>query len=146
MILDDIRNLECYCSLNPRLARVIQYLKETDLATLPVGHHEIEGEDIFVNIMDCGPKGREDAPIETHNRMTDIQIPISASEEHGWVSRACLPEQAYDEANDVTFYEGLASNYFEVKVGQFAIYFPSDGHAPAITPVGLRKAIFKIRS
>ena len=57
-----------------------------------------------------------------------------------------LPQAAYDADNDISFYEGLATNYFDVKVGQFTIYFPSDGHAPAITPVTTRKAIFKVKA
>ena len=146
MIIDDIQQLGNYSCLNPRFKRVAQFLATTDLTTLPVGHHEIEGEDIFVNIMDCAPKGREDARLETHNRMIDIQIPISAPEEHGWIPRCQLPEAPYDEQADISFYDGLAQNYFMVQPGQFTIYFPQDGHAPAITPVPVRKAIFKIKA
>lgn len=146
MILDDVSNLQAYISLNPRFERVVRFLEQTDLATLPVGHHPIEGEEIFVNIVECGPKSRTEAAIETHNQMVDIQVPISAPEEHGWVSRHQLPEADYDADNDIAFYDGLATNYFQVKVGQLVIYFPADGHAPAITPVPIRKAIFKIKA
>ena len=145
MILDDVFNLQAYVSLNARFARVAHYLQHTDLAALPLGHHQIEGEDIFVNIVESAPKSREEAAIETHNQMIDIQVPISAPEEHGWVSRHQLPEANYDADNDIAFYDGLATNYFHVNVGQFVIYFPADGHAPAITPVPIRKAIFKVK-
>lgn len=145
MVLDSIANLRKYEGLCPRMAQAIHYLETTDLSALPVGHHQIDGEDVFVNIMDCSPKTRAEARIETHNRMLDIQVPISGPEEHGWIARQDLPQADYDEANDIAFYPGLAQTYFEVRPGQFTIYSPTDGHAPAVTSVPVRKAIVKVR-
>jgi beta-galactosidase beta subunit len=38
----------------------------------------------------------------------------------------------------------LAASYFEVKNTMFTIFFPQDGHAPAVTPVTVKKIIVKI--
>ena len=46
---------------------------------------------------------------------------------------------------DITFYEGLATDYLTVKPGMFAIFFPEDAHAPGVTPDGVRKVIVKVR-
>ena len=62
----------------------------------------------------------------------------------GYSPRAILPQAAYDTQNDISFYPGEAENYLRVKPGMFIIFFPEDGHAPAITPVTLKKAIFKL--
>ena len=154
MIIDSIENLGRYASLNPRFATVAEFLRENDLSKLTVGKHTIQGDDIFVNIQDAPVKSRLQARFETHCNMVDIQIPISAEEDHGWTPRKDLPEAAYDAAKDMTLHdpadnaspETLASTYFTLRPGQFAIYFPTDGHAPAVTPTGLRKAIFKVRN
>ena len=46
----------------------------------------------------------------------------------------------------VTFFEGLAETYIAVKPGMFAIFFPQDGHAPGITPDGVKKVIVKVKA
>ena len=47
---------------------------------------------------------------------------------------------------DITFFEGLAETYIAVKPGMFAIFFPQDGHAPGITPDGVKKVIVKVKA
>jgi len=146
MVLDDISQFERYVQLNPLFQKVADFLANNDLSTLEKGKHEIDGEDLFVNIVDAKPKTREEARLETHIKMIDIQIPVSAPEEHGWTPLAALSSAEYDEANDIRFHEGLAQDYFTLRPGQFVIYFPADGHAPAITPNTIRKAIFKVKA
>lgn len=154
MIVDSIENLEQYAVLNPRFAAVAEFLRNHDLSTLSAGKHEIQGDEIFVNVQDAPVKTREEARFETHRQMIDIQVPLSGCEEHGWCPLADLPEAPYDATTDMTLHDpvspapisSLASTYFVLRPGQFAIYFPTDGHAPAITPVPLRKAIFKVKA
>lgn len=145
MILDTIEHLNLYTSLHPFFCDVITFLQEHPLESLSTGHYPIKGEDLFVNIVDAPIKGRDDARLETHRRMIDIQIPISGSEEHGYTPIEQLPEAPYIDADDISFYPGLSTNYYDVHPGQMVIYFPTDGHAPAITGTGLRKAIFKVK-
>lgn len=146
MILDTIENLAKYCPLNPRFKQVCEFIQSTNLAALSNGRHEICGDELFVNIMELSPKGKEDAPIETHNEMTDIQIVISGVEGHGHISRAHLPLADYNRKDDISFYPGEAENYFTLTPGYFVIYFPEDGHAPGICDDKLRKAIFKVKN
>lgn len=83
--------------------------------------------------------------METHNDFIDIQIPLSGEEVMGYMPRTDLPEAAYNAEKDITFYEGLATDYLTVKPGMFAIFFPEDAHAPGVTPDGVRKVIVKVR-
>ena len=153
MIIDSLEVLDRYEGLNPLFKVVVDFIRKTDLTTLPTGKTVIQGDDIYVNVMDAPVKGREEARFETHRDMIDIQVPFDAPEEHGWAPAAMLPQARYDESIDMTLHdpelgmsnEALASTYFTLKPGQFAIYFPTDGHAPAITATGLRKAIFKVK-
>ena len=146
MILDTLSNISLYSQLNPLFPQVVEWLSQHDLNTIPVGHYEIQGSDLFVNIVDSAPKTRQQAKLETHNRMIDIQIAIGGTEEHGYTHRSQLPEAGYDADKDISFYTDAPDGYITMRPGQFVIYFPQDGHAPAITPVTLRKAIFKVRA
>ena len=99
-------------------------------------------------------KSRKEARFESHRRMIDIQVPLSDSEEYGWTPTAALPNGTYDEGCDMTMHdpaapktsEDVTQTYFMLHPGQFAIFFPEDGHAPAITPTGLHKAIIKVKA
>ena len=154
MIVDDIKMFDHYVELNPLFPVVAKFLLTTDLRTLPVGITKIQGDDLFINVQEAPVKSRAQARFETHRRMIDIQVPIGGCEEYGWTPRQALPESPYDEKSDMTFHdpepsqtpESLATTYFTLKPGQFAVFFPEDGHAPAITTTGLRKAIIKVKA
>ena len=146
MVLDLLENLKNYEALNPHFAKVVDFLEKSDLANLPLGRNEICGDLVYANVMDVNPKSKEEAFIEVHRRYIDIQIPISVNEEMGYTPLNELPDASYNETNDAATYPVgmLARDYFNVHKGEFIIFFPQDGHAPAITPVPLRKVVFKI--
>ena len=145
MIVDTLENLEKYTSLNPLFKDVVDFIKTNDLDNLEIGKHLIKGENLFVNIQNAKGKQRDIALIETHKRMIDIQIPLSSSETFGYTPLCDLPNATYNEDKDITKYEGLAETYFTCKPGEFAMFFPQDGHAPCISDeYEIKKAIFKV--
>lgn len=147
MILDTLENLKCYAALNPLIGKVADFVAEHDLSKIPQGKLLIEGENLFGNFSLAKGKTKEGAKLETHNRMIDIQIPISDDETMGYTPRKNLLPQPYDEEKDLTLYEGLAAQYVTVHKGEFAIFFPQDGHAPCVTEAEtLQKVIFKLKA
>lgn len=147
MVIDTLENLEKYVSLNPLFKDVVDFIKSNDLNALETGKHEIKGSDLFVNIQNAKGKSKEKAVLETHKQMIDIQIPLSSAETYGYTPLCCLPEAEYNEVKDITKYEGAADTYITCKPGEFAIFFPQDGHAPCITDAEeIRKAIFKVKA
>ncbi len=145
MIIDSIQNIGLYAHLNPRFSQVADFLATHKLEDMPNGHYELDGQNLFVNIVESQPKKREDAKLETHDEMIDIQILISGSEHHGFCPRAVLPPAAYDQSNDISFYDAAYDSLFAVLPGYAVIYFPEDAHAPAICEQPIRKAIFKVK-
>lgn len=145
MIIDTIENLEKYVSLNPLFKDVIDFIANNDLNKLEDGKHIIKGSDFFVNIQVAKGKTRENALLETHKKMIDIQIPLSTSETYGYTPLKDLPESEYNAEKDITKYSGAADTYVTCKPGEFAIFFPQDGHAPCISDMPeIKKAIFKV--
>ncbi len=144
MVIDKIENLEKYASLNPLFAQAIEFLKSTDLNAHEIGKVKLQGDDLVVNFAQARPKTKEEAKLETHNRFIDIQIPLDGVEVMGYTPRADLPEAEYNAEKDITFYPGLAESYLTIKPGMFAIFFPEDGHAPGVTPDGVKKVIVKV--
>ena len=145
MILDSLDNIGSYASLNPLFAEAIRFLRDTDLAALEPGKIILQPDRLIVNVNAIPPKTAEEAKLETHVEFIDIQVPITAEETMGYTPAEYLPEASYDAATDMTLYPGRAANYFTLKPGMFAVFFPADGHAPGITPTGLKKIIIKVK-
>ena len=154
MIIDDLHEFDRYAGLNPLFPAVAEFLRTTDLNALPTGITKIQGDDLYINVQDAPAKTRRQARFESHRRMLDIQIPLTDSEEYGWTPTAALLRGTYDEASDMTMHdpaaprtaEDVTQTYFRLHPGQFAIFFPADGHAPAISSTGLHKAIIKVKA
>lgn len=145
MVIDRLENLERYVSLNPLFAQAVEFLKSTDLDAHEIGKVVLKEGELMVNFSQARSKTKDEARIETHNNFIDIQIPLSGVELMGYMPRTDLPEAPYNAEKDITFYEGLATDYLTVKPGMFAIFFPEDAHAPGVTPDGVKKVIVKVR-
>ena len=138
--------MDSYKELNPNFAKAIEFIKGNDLSKLPLGRNEICGDLVFANVMEVQPKSKEEACVEVHRRYIDIQIPISGDEVMGYIPLCELPAPDYNENDDAALYSATipARDYFNVKNDQFVIFFPQDGHAPAITPVVVKKVVVKV--
>lgn len=148
MIIDTIDNLGKYVALNPLFADVVEFLNSHDLQTLEAGKYPIKDKDLFLNLQVAKQRTKETALLETHVEMIDIQIPVTAAETFGYTPLCDLPAFDYNAEKDITKYgETKAQTYVTVNPGQFAIFFPQDGHAPCITDAPeIKKAIFKVKA
>lgn len=148
MIVDRIENLEKYVALHPLFADVVTFMQTHQLVELEEGKHVIKGKELFVNIDSCKGKRQDEAVLEYHRQMIDIQIPLTTEEVFGYSPVEELPEVAFNEEKDIAKISGIsAQTYIRVKPGQFVIFFPQDGHAPCIATADImKKAIFKVKN
>ena len=148
MIIDTIENLGKYTTLNPLFADVVAFLKGKDLASMEAGKYCIKDKDLFMNLQVAKQRTVDTAVLETHIEMVDIQIPITSAETFGYTPLSDLPDFEYNAEKDITKYgDTKAQTYVTVKPGQFAIFFPQDGHAPCIIDQPeIKKAIFKVKA
>ena len=147
MILDTLENFGKYVSLNPLFPKVLEYLQNTDLMAQEPGCVNIDGNKLFVNHNVAKGKTVDQARMETHNAMIDIQIPLSCPEVIGYIPRQYLSRAEYDATKDITFYLDRPEQYITVHPGEFVIFFPEDGNAPCISPVPeYKKVIFKVKA
>ena len=76
MVIDNLKNLRDYASLNPLFVKAIDYIESTDLKALEPGKIVLVENELIVNVNEIGPKTKEEAKLETHNEYIDIQIPL----------------------------------------------------------------------
>lgn len=147
MILDTLKNKEQYASLHPRFKAVFDYIDTHDLASMELGRHDIDGDNIFVMVQELELRPYEQARLELHRKYIDIQLVLRGKEEvFGWSEKKdCLTaETEFDEAKDIQFFTDKPQCFYTVREGQFSILFPEDGHAPMLGEGVVKKCIFKI--
>lgn len=145
MIYDTLENLPKYRGMNKNLDMAIEFLMCTDLASLPNGRNEVDGDNVFVNVMDAKYRAPEDALFEAHRCYADVQISLTGDERLGWLPIDRLP--AFPDGEDNPLFEGHYEPELVVAMrkGVFCILFPQDGHAPGLGQGEGHKLVAKVK-
>ena len=125
----------------------LEYIENTDLSELENGKHLIDGDNLFVNIVDSQMKTPEQARLEVHDKYIDIQVPLSGEERFGVKPRKdCTePDGEFNAEKDILFYKDKDWTTVTVKVGEAITFDPDTAHAPLIGEGTIHKAIFKVK-
>lgn len=75
MILDKLENADWYFDSVPGFAQFMKFFNENDLEELPACKIHLDGNDLYVNILDFKGKEEENCRMEAHKDYIDIQIP-----------------------------------------------------------------------
>ena len=149
MIIDKLENADWYYNAVPRLEQFMHFFNNNDFEDFAAGKIKLDGDDLFVNILDIKGKDEKSLPFEAHRDYIDIQIPLTGDEQMGWKALDdCQNVTAeYNEGKDVELYKEKATTMLNVPVGHFVVFFPSDAHQPGIAEKGksFRKLIVKTR-
>ena len=137
---------------HPRFAKALAFLARPDLATLPCGRYEIDGDNCWAMVQDADlkPFGEVQHP-EVHGTYIDIQAPITGPETIGLL--ALTPEAraqiTFDAKKDIGFFDAKTEPV-TLQPGDFAVLMPPLGaHAPCRSLDGaraIRKLVIKIRN
>lgn len=147
MIFDTIDQLGRYKSLGKNIAAAVDYLLNTDLASLPVGRVEIDGERLYALVQEYTTKTAGQGVWEAHRRYIDIQFVQRGQERMGFASLGKMQLGAYLPEKDFQAMNGTG-NTVDVFEGAFVIFFPEDAHMPGLsvdTPEEVRKIVLKVR-
>ena len=146
MIVDSFDYIACYKGLHPNLDKAIDWLNSHTLDALENGKTIIDGENVFVNVMDADLRDADGAAFESHRRYADLQIDLNGSEHLGWASEG-TEQGEFDEKNDFGLRTGPEHCGMTLGGGRFAVFFPGELHKPSCKTPGcdhVRKAVVKI--
>jgi YhcH/YjgK/YiaL family protein len=146
MILDSIMQIDKYGKLHPGFSIAFNYLKNQDLASLPSGKHLIHNDKIYASVDTPVGKGIGQSKLEVHQKFIDIQCIVSGVDNIGWkpLSKCKIPESEYNSEKDIQFFTDIPETWFGLSPGNFAIFFPTDAHAPLAMNGKLNKIVIKI--
>jgi YhcH/YjgK/YiaL family protein len=129
---------------------VLAHLKSTDFGAKPVGAYDLQGKDIYVQVMDVTTREFAKTRPEVHAKYIDVQFIWRGREKIGVVSDHGHNEVEEDllADRDVLFYRNVEKeSVLELHPGNFAIFFPSDVHRPLCQfdgPEAVRKVVVKV--
>jgi YhcH/YjgK/YiaL family protein len=148
MILDKLEHATLYSNISKNLKQGFDFLRNTDLATLETGRHEINGKEVFALVSEYQSKAHQDCRLEAHQTYADIQYIVSGREIIGFTPlNGQIVTSEYNPEKDVVFFSGNTSP-MALNAGMFAVFFPQDVHQPGIQidgPEKVRKIVVKVK-
>lgn len=147
MIFDKIENAGRYLGISYYLDTALRWLMNTDLMELENGTHPIDGENVFVNVMDAQTDPAREREYEFHRNYYDIQVDICGCEDVLFGTEYEKVTAPWQE--DIGFGICRCAVTAHLMPGRFVICEPNEPHLPGTAPDGsaktIRKAVLKVR-
>lgn len=146
MVHGSLKNTLAAEKLHPLFIKAFEYIKSNDFTEMEPCKIELEGDKLIIIVAELNGKKSEEARMEVHRKYIDIQVPVIGTEQMGWRAlEECLnPVDNYNTEKDILFFKDEATSTITVQPGEFAVFFPEDGHAPGIGSGYIKKIIAKI--
>ena len=146
MIFDTIQNAGRYFGISPYLDTALTWLMNTDLSALENGSFPIDGERVFVNVMDAQTNPERERDYEFHKYHYDIQLDLFGSEDVLFGTE--YEEMTKERQEDVGFGRCRCAAEVHLGAGRFVICEPMEPHLPGVAAGGkqenIRKAVIKV--
>ena len=148
MIFGNIQNLEEYPFLEEQIKECFAYAREHELVSYKKGSHEIDGDRLFVNVVEYTTTTAEERFWEAHRQYLDLHLMLRGTEQIDLNFIQNMDVKEFVEKDDFLPMDGEKNSSVILRDGDFLICYPSDGHRTAVAvdgPETIKKAIFKIR-
>ena len=149
MIFGNIKNTEEFPYLEEQIKECFEYAKNHDLASYEKGSHVIDGDRLFVNIVEYTTTTPEERFWEAHKNYLDVHVVLHGTEQIDLNFIQNMDLKEFVEKDDFLPMEGEKKSSVVLTDGDFLICYPSDGHRTAVQagekPETIKKAIFKVR-
>lgn len=148
MIFSNISVMNKYDYLEDKFRLAYEWLKNTDLASLPVGSYPILYDSVVANVQEYTTFPADQASFETHEKYFDIQYVVSGREQFGVCKREGLKLKEHRIEDDLLFYEEPElSGTILMEAGDVIVVAPEDAHKPrclAGEPCKVKKVVIKV--
>lgn len=149
MICENIRNAKNYAGINKNFEKAFEFLKTKNLKELEAGQYEIDGNAVFASVQEYTTQDEKDKNWEAHEKYIDIQLIIEGQEIMGYAPVSCLEvrEDLRPEKDMIFYKETSEGSNVKFSEGDFAIFFPEDGHKPGCAlgePSKVKKVVVKV--
>lgn len=148
MIFGNMAQLSEYGFLDRQIKKCFDYARENDLTQYEKGSYEIEGDRLFVNIVEYETTTAEKRFWEAHKNYLDVHLMLNGQEQIDLNFIENMEQKPFVEQDDFLPLEGGKNGAVILRNGDFLVCYPHDGHRTAVLvdgPEKIKKAIFKVR-
>jgi biofilm protein TabA len=148
--MDNVEFEKQYHSNKAYWDKAFAFLANTQLDTLTIGKHAIDGENVFATVSEGPTKDYNKTAWEAHKKYIDLHLMIRGKERIGVMNAASATvTNAYDDVKDVTNFDvNTKGDYYVADTGTLLIFFPDNSHRPGIHVDGydtVKKLVIKIK-
>ena len=147
MIFGNIKNLHEYDYLPVDIKKCFEYAASNNLLDFEKGSYKIDGNNLFVNIVEYETIDVENRFWEAHKNYLDLHLMLDGKEQIDVNFIGNMEEKAFVEKDDFLPLEGDKNGHVILEKDDFLICYPNDAHRTAVkvnNPKKIKKAIFKI--
>ena len=147
MIFGNITQEKTYAFLPEDLKECFAYAKEHDLVSYEKGSHPIDGERLFVNVVEYETTRPENRFWEAHRNYLDVHLMLDGQEQIDLNFIENMEQKEFVEKDDFLPMDGGSNSHVVLRAGDFLICYPEDGHRTAVAvdeSEKIKKAIFKV--
>lgn len=146
MIYDSLKDIGKYKGTNKNLDAAIDYVMSHDLNELALGRNEVDGDRVFINVMEATAKPASEVQYEIHHYYYDIQIDLKGVERIDIGDAATFAGEYHEEGDGAL---GTADTKCQCVIGEgnFIICMPYEPHKPTIAAcdnTAVKKAVVKV--
>lgn len=149
MIVDHISHYDLYKGKNEKIDQAISVIKAMDFKDLQSKTYEVDGEEIYFNLIEYETKLEEERFWESHKKYIDLHYILEGKEFIGYEQFARMNiKENYNEADDYFLLEGSLQSKVMLQKDDFMILYPDDVHMTGIKvneKEKVRKVVFKIK-
>lgn len=138
------------CRLPRAIGKALDFLRTTDFTALEPGVVEIDGRNLFAQILDLTTKEPHENRPEVHRRYLDIQFLAWGEENIGIAidtGNNNISESLLEQRDIIFYHDSEHESFIEMIPGSYAIFFPQDVHRPACIKnkeATIRKIVVKV--
>ena len=147
MIFGNIKNLHEYDYLPVDIKKCFEYAASNTLLDFEKGSYKIDGNNLFVNIVEYETIDVENRFWEAHKNYLDLHLMLAGKEQIDVNFIGNMEEKEFVEKDDFLPLEGDKNGHVILEKDDFLICYPNDAHRTAVkvnNPKKIKKAIFKI--
>ena len=147
MIYDLLVNIGNYRGMNRNLDKAIDYLMTADITALPMGRTEIDGDRVFLQVMEARTRELRDDSYELHRDYMDIHIDIEGCEVIETALDGVTPIGEYQPDFQKAAVWGGAGGRCVMGPGRFILCMAGEAHGPGgclEAPECIRKCVVKV--
>ena len=148
MIYGNIKNKEEFSYLPEKLKACFDYISKNDLKSFEKGCYEINGKDLFVNIVEYETTTEDKRFWESHKYYLDLHFILENEEIININFIDNMKQKTFVEEEDFFPLEGNKKSSIVLQEGDFLILYPNDAHMTAVKvneSKKIKKAIFKVK-